>query len=110
MGGYPNRHLGSLIYSTAGDGLMIDNECIHMFIERLVLITRELNGRLSLSMVPRWHLPANASYWPGIVVDHGCDFNVESSIVHTLSISIIEPYYKECHAPFLIFLANVPYA
>jgi hypothetical protein len=92
------------------DIVMIDNECIHMFIERLVLIARELGGRLSLSMVLRWHLPTNASYWSGIVVDRGCDFTVESSIVHTPSISIIEPYYKDCLALFLIFLANVPCA
>jgi len=61
-------------------------------------------------MVLRWHLPTNASYWLGIVVDHGCYFTFESSIVHTLSILIIEPYYKDCLALFLIFLANVPYA
>jgi len=73
------------------DILMIDNECIHMFVEHLVLITRELGGRLSLSMVLRWHLPANASYWPCVVVDHGCDFTIDSSIVHTPLISIIEP-------------------
>jgi len=92
------------------DIVMIDNECKHMFVEHLVLIARELGGRLSLSVVLRWHLPANASYWSGIVVDHGCDFTVESSIVPTLSISIIEPYYKDFLALFLIFFANVPYA
>ena len=92
------------------DIVMNDNECIHMFIERLVLIMRELGGRLSLSVVLRWHLRANASYWPSIVVDHGCDFTVESSIAHTLSILIIQQYYKDCFALFLIFLTNVPYA
>ena len=92
------------------DIVMIDNECIHMFAKRLVLIARELGGRLSLSVVLRWHLPANASYWSGIMVDRGCDFTVESSLVHTPLISIIEPYYKDCLALFLIFLANVPYA
>jgi hypothetical protein len=91
------------------DIVMIDNECIHMLVERLVLIVRKLGGRLSLSMVLRWHLPVNASYWPAIMVDHDCDFTVDSSIVHTPSISIIEPYYKDCLALFLIFLANVPY-
>jgi len=92
------------------DIVMIDNECIHMLVERLVLITRELGGRLSLRVVLRWYLPANASYWLGIVVDRGCEFTVASSIVHTPSISIIEPYYKDCLALFLIFLANFPYA
>ena len=84
---------------------MIDNECIHMFVECLVLIARELGGGLSLSVVLRWHFPVNASYWLGIVVDRGFDFTVESSIVHAPSILIIEPYYKDCLALFLIFLA-----
>jgi len=92
------------------DIVMIDNECIHMFAKRLVLIARELGGRLSLSVVLRWYLPTNASYWLSLMVDHGCDITVESSIVHTPSITIIERYYKDCLALFLIFLANVPYA
>jgi hypothetical protein len=92
------------------DIVMIDNECKHMFVEHLVLIARELGGRLSLSVVLRWHLPANASYWSGLVVDCGCDITVESSIVHTLSITIIDQYYKDCLALVLIFLASVPYA
>jgi len=44
------------------------------------------------------------------VVDHGCDITVESCIVHTPSITIIEQYYKDCLTLFVIFLANVPYA
>jgi hypothetical protein len=44
------------------DIVMIDNMCIHMFAKRLVLIARELGGRLSLTVVLRWHLPADASY------------------------------------------------
>jgi len=72
------------------DIVMIDNECIHMFTKCLVLIARELGGRLSLSVVLRWHLPADASYWSGLMVDHRYDNLVEYSIVHTLSITIIE--------------------
>jgi len=72
------------------DIVMIDNKCIHMFAKRLVLIMRELGGRLSLSVVLRWHLPTDASYWSGFVVDHGYDNLVESCIVHTPSITIID--------------------
>ena len=53
------------------DIVKIDIECIHMFAKRLVLIARELSGRLSLKVVLRGHLPVDASYWSGLAVDRG---------------------------------------
>jgi hypothetical protein len=53
-----------------------------MFAKRLALVVRGLSGRLHVSMVLRCHLPTNAPYWPGRVVDHGSDSFVESYIVH----------------------------
>jgi hypothetical protein len=60
-------------------------------------------------MVLRCCLPANAPYWLGHVVVHGCDNLVESYIVHSLLIEQVERYYVGSLAMFLIFLSNVPY-
>jgi hypothetical protein len=68
--------------SSIFDIVMIDNEFMYMFAKRLALFSRGLSGRLHVSMVLRCYLPANALYWPGRVVVHGCDNFVGSYIVH----------------------------
>jgi hypothetical protein len=68
--------------SSIFDIVLIDNEFMYMFAKRLALVVRGLSGRLHVSMVLRCHLPANAPYWSGHVVDHRSDSFVESYIVH----------------------------
>jgi hypothetical protein len=72
-----------LVYSSSTfDIVMIDNEFMYMFAKRLALFARGLSGRSHVSVVPRCYLLANASYWPGRVVDRGSDSSIESYIVH----------------------------
>jgi hypothetical protein len=86
--------------SSIFDILLIDNEFMYMFAKHLALIARGLSGRLHVSMVLRCHLPANASYWPSRVVDHGSDSFIEFYIVHPPFIGHAERYYVEKHAMF----------
>jgi hypothetical protein len=61
---------------------IVDDEFMHMFVERLIQFSRELGGTYYVSVVLRYYLPANAPYMSGRVVDHGCDRPVESYVVH----------------------------
>jgi hypothetical protein len=65
------------------DIVMIDDEYMHMFVERLIQYSNELSGRHYVSMVLRYYLPVDALYMPGHVVDHECDTPIESFIVHS---------------------------
>jgi hypothetical protein len=68
--------------SSTFDMVMIDNEFMYMFAKRLALFARGLSGRSHVSVVLRFYLPANVSYWSGRVVVHESDSSIESYIVH----------------------------
>jgi hypothetical protein len=93
------------------DIVMIDDEYMHMFVERLVQYSSELSSRHYISMVLRYCLPADALYMLGHVVDRGCDTPDESFVVHSPCIEQVEPRLqrkgKLCSRTFL---GNVPYA
>jgi hypothetical protein len=76
------------------DIVMIDNEYMHMFVERLIQYSSELSGRHYVSVALRYYLPADALYMPGHVVDHGCDTPVESFVVHSPCIEQVEPQLR----------------
>jgi hypothetical protein len=100
-----------LVYSSSiFDIVMIDNEFMYKIVERLIQYSSELSGRWYVSEVLRYCLPANALYMSGHVVDHGCDTPVESFVVHSPYVELVEPSYDVSLALFLIFLSNVPYA
>jgi hypothetical protein len=63
------------------DIVMIDDEYMYMFIERLIQYSSELSGRHYVSVVLRYCLPADALYMPGHVVARICDTPVESFVV-----------------------------
>jgi hypothetical protein len=92
------------------DIVMIDNEYIHMFVERLIQHSSELSGRHYASMVLRYCLPADALYMPGYVVDRGCDTPVEFFLVHSPCIEQVEHQLRRkgklCTRTSL---SNVPY-
>jgi len=68
--------------SSIFDIVMIDNEFMYKFANRLALDVRELGGRSHVGMVLRCYLPANVSYWLGLVVVHDGDSFVDSYVVH----------------------------
>jgi hypothetical protein len=71
--------------------VIIDDEFMHMFVERLIQYLSELGGTYYVSVVLRYYLPANALYMPGHVVDRACDRPVESYVVHSQYIEHVEP-------------------
>jgi hypothetical protein len=73
------------------DIVMIDDEFMHMFVERLIQYSSELSGRHYISVVLRYCLPADTLYMPGHVVDHGCDTPIESFVIHSPCIEQVEP-------------------
>jgi hypothetical protein len=93
------------------DIVIIDDEYMHMFIERLIQYSSELSGRHYVSVVLRYCLPMDALYMLGHVVDRGCDTLVESFIVHSPCIEQVEPRLRRkgklCSRTSL---SNVPYA
>jgi hypothetical protein len=81
-----------LVYSNCiFDIVIVDDEFMHMFVERLIQFSRELGGMYYVSVVLRYHLPVNAPYMSGRVVDHGCDRSVESYVVHPPCVGLVEP-------------------
>jgi hypothetical protein len=68
--------------SSTFDMVMIDSKFMYKFAKRLALFTRGLSGRSHVSVVLRFYLPANVSYWSGRVVVHESDSSIESYIVH----------------------------
>jgi hypothetical protein len=84
-----------LVYSSCiFDTIIVDDEFMYMFIERLIQFSRELGGTYYVSVVLRYYLPANAPYMPGHVVDRGCDRPVESYVVHPPCVGLVEPGLK----------------
>jgi hypothetical protein len=73
------------------DIVMIDDEYMHMFVERLIQYSSELSGRHYVSVVLRYCLPMDALYMAGHMVDCGCDTSVESFVVHSPCIEQVEP-------------------
>jgi hypothetical protein len=49
-----------------------------------------VGGRHYVSVVLRYCLSANTAYTPGCVVDHGCDRPVESYVVHSLCVGLVQ--------------------
>jgi hypothetical protein len=72
------------------DIVMIDDEYMHMFVERLIQYSSELSGWHYVSIVLRYCLPVDALYMPGYVVNHRCDTPVESFVVHSPCIEQVE--------------------
>jgi hypothetical protein len=58
------------------DIFMIDDEYMHMFVERLIQNSSELSGRYYISMVLRYCLLMDALYMPGHVIDCGCELSL----------------------------------
>jgi hypothetical protein len=71
------------------DIVIVDDEFMHMFIERLIQFSIELRGTYYVSVVLRYYLPANAPYMPSRVVDHGCDRPNESYVVHPPCVGLV---------------------
>ena len=92
------------------DIVMIDDEFMHMFAQRLAQYSSELSGRHYVSVVLKYCLPADAFCTLGDVIDRGCDTPVESFVVHSPFVEQVEPGCEGSQALFLIFLSNVPYA
>jgi hypothetical protein len=89
---------------------MIDDEYMHMFVERLIQYSSELSGRQYISVLLRYCLPVDALYMSAHVVDRGCDTSVESFIVHSPYIEQVEPrLWRKKKLCSLTSLSNVPY-
>jgi hypothetical protein len=73
------------------DIVIVNDEFMHMFVERLIQFSKELGGMYYVSVVLRYYLPANAPYMSSRVVDRGCDRLVESYVVHPLCVGFVEP-------------------
>jgi hypothetical protein len=65
------------------DIVMIDDEYMHMFVQRLIYYSSELSGRHYVSVVLRYYLSVDALYMSGHVVDRRCDTSVMSFVVHS---------------------------
>jgi hypothetical protein len=90
---------------------MIDDEYMHMLVERLIQYLSGLSGRHYVSVALRYCLPVNALYMLGHVVDRGCDTPVESFVVHSPCIEQVEPrLWKKGKLCSRTSLNNVPYA
>jgi hypothetical protein len=70
---------------------MIDDEYMHMLVERLIQYSSELSSWHYVSVVLRYCLLADALYMSAHVVDRGCDTPVESFVVHSPCIEHVEP-------------------
>ena len=66
-----------------------------------------VSGKHSVSMVLIPCFPTIAPYILGHVVDHGGDTPIESFVVHSPNVGLVELYYYGRLALFLIFLSNV---
>jgi hypothetical protein len=73
------------------DIVIVDDEFMHMFVECLIRLSRELGGTYYVSVVLRYYLPVNAPYMSGRVVDCRCDRPVESYVVHPPCVGLVEP-------------------
>jgi hypothetical protein len=66
-----------------------------------------VSGKHSVSMVLIPCFPTIAPYILGHVVDRGSDILIESFVVHSPNVGLVELYYYGRLALFLIFLSNV---
>ena len=67
-----------------------------------------VSGRHSVSVVLIPCFPAIAPYILGHVVDHGGDSSIESFVVHSPNVGLVEPGCLGCYQVlFLIFLSDV---
>jgi len=89
--------------------VMIDNEFMYMFAQRLSLFAGGLRGRLHVSMVLRCCLPTNAPYWLGYVVDRESDNSVESVVFHPPLVGLAKPKLRRKSCYVLAFYSNDPY-
>jgi hypothetical protein len=90
---------------------MIDDEYMHMFIERLIQNLGELSGRYYVSVVLRYCLLMDALYMSGHVIDCGCDTPIESFVVYSTCIEQVEPrLWRKGKLCSRTSLSNVPYA
>jgi hypothetical protein len=80
-----------LVCSNCIFDIVIVDEFMYMFVERLIQFSRELGGTYYVNVVLRYHLPANPPYMSGHLVDRGCDRPVESYIVHPPYVGLVEP-------------------
>ena len=78
-----------------------------LFVERLVFYSSRLSGRKYMNRVFGYDLPVSAPCILGHVVDRGYDKSVESSGVHSQSMSLVENGSMVDFAMFLIFLTNL---
>jgi hypothetical protein len=93
------------------DIVMIDDEYMYMFVERLIQYSSDLSGRHYVSVVLRYCLPTDALYMSGHEVDRGCDTPIESFIVHSPCIEQLEPWLRRKGKLYSqTSLSNVPYA
>jgi hypothetical protein len=53
-----------------------------------------VGSRHYVSMVLRYCLSVNAPYMSGRVVDHGCDWPIESYVVHPPCVGLVEPGHE----------------
>ena len=95
--------------SSIFDIVMIDNEFMYEFVNRLALDAWKLSGRSHVGVVLRCYLPTNGSYWPGRVVVRDSDSFVDSYIVHPLLIGQAEFVLRSKSCDVLIYFSNVPY-
>ena len=86
---------------------MINDDSTYLFVERLVCYSSRQSGRKYVNMVFRYDLPAGAPFILGHVVDCGYDKSVESSGVHSQSMSLVDNGSMDDFAMFLIFLTNL---
>jgi len=89
------------------DIVIINDDSKYLFVELLVQNSSGLGGGKYVSMVLRYNLPADASFDLGHVVDHGSDSPVESFVVHSHIIRLVEHGCRDYLALFLIFLINL---
>jgi hypothetical protein len=72
------------------DIVVIDDEFMRMFTNRLAQNAHGLSGRHYVSKVLRYCLLADAFYTLGHVVDLGCDTPIESFVVHSPFVEQVE--------------------
>ena len=78
-----------LVYSSLiFDIVLVNDGYMHMFVDSLVLASRELSYKYYVSMVLRYYLFANALYTLSCGVDRGCDSPVESFVVPPMCVKV----------------------
>ena len=89
------------------DIVICNDDSKYLFVELLVQYSSGLGGGEYVSMALRYNLPTDASFGLGHVVDRGSDSPVESFVVHSHFIRLVEHGCRDFLALFLIFLINL---